>query len=41
MPPPFNLVPTFKSLFRITGGCTGDSSKKGADAKAREVAEKR
>ena len=38
VPPPFNLVPTLKSLFRV-GGCSGKS--KNVKEKEIEVAEKR
>ncbi len=46
VPPPFNLVPTFKSMFRIMRKCCKDDGdhkgKREADTKkAKEVAEKR
>ncbi len=44
VPPPFNLVPTFKSVFRLTGGCgcsAGGTRKGPADKVAKEVSEKR
>ena len=41
VPPPFNLVPTFKALFRVAGGCTGRSKKGGPDKTAKKGAEKR